>query len=317
MSDTFATAPEEGDLTLDPAAKPERSRTFTPGRDQKPDANIPFRRVVSRESGPEEDLEALEAEPAEASPPASWDTADVANLARTRGQLLPALQRNKIYDFLDSMHHRTDPEAIENRLTRLFRFSAVALLCGIVLTVLGSIFLFRARHLAAAVPVAAPARASVAEEAIDAPAAAAEAVATLQAFLESTVAAERQKLIGFDEPLAPCLAVPGRVPALEKSKPSPGDARVVRLGREVAVLVPMIDGAGVGHTAALLKRDGHFRVDWRSVMTPEPMAWKDFVATPVDEPRLFRLELAAAAKATEPGATLSAIRPAGNRRQSR
>jgi hypothetical protein len=339
MSDPFANDPEEGDLTLDPVLKPERARnytpsqhplsqdqslisdpslkservrTFTPGTDARPSPSTPFRRVVSRESGPEEDIEALEAEPAEPPPPGSWDTAEgVSNMARAGGQLLPALQRNKTYDFLNSVHHRTDPEAIENRIFKVFRLSAVALLGVIVILVLGAIFVFRPGRTPVVTPAANPTRTPADEEVIDVQAATAEAVATLDAFLGSTAAEQRQKLIAPGEPMPLLLAAPGRVPGLEKATFSPENARVVRLGREVAVLVPMVDHAGLSRTAALLRGDGQFRVDWRSVVTPEPMAWTEFVATPGDEPRLFRVELQPAEATNEPAATLSVRRPVG------
>ena len=227
------------------------------------------------------------------------------------GQLLPALQRNKTYDFLESVHHRTNPEALENNVVKAFRLSALVLLVVVVVMVLGAMFVFRGDRPRALPQPANPVRPVVREEPINVPGVTAEAVAALESFLASTAPEERQKLIGPDEPLPPALAAQGSVPALEKSRFTSAGAQVVRVGRQVAVLVPMTDAAGVSRTAAVLQRQGKLLVDWRSVLTPEPTPWRDFVTAPGDEPRLFRLELQPAASASQSSAAFAARRPAG------
>jgi hypothetical protein len=320
MSDPFLTDdPEEGDLTLDPL--PARSPgSRQPRSDTASNANVrrtpvsPFRRVVSRDTGPAgdaDDIDALAADPATLAPVASWDTSDRSATPRIQNQALPALQRNKVVDLLESVHDRDGPAALEHRVSAALRFSAIGALALVVVLVLGSMYYFRAKPAggaSAARPEPAPV---VRESAVDPQAEVAEAELALRGFLAAPGPADRQRLIGAEVPMPAFLGAPGPVPILEKVRFSSGGARVVRLGPDVAVLFPMIDHSGVERTAALLKRGGSYQVDWRSAVTPEPVAWNEFVAAPAEEPRLFRVELSAGPATAQAGG-LQVHRPTGS-----
>jgi hypothetical protein len=204
----------------------------------------------------------------------------------------PALVPNTAIPFLEQVHARANPEQLERRVSSAARTAAFGALASVIVFVVGSSILFSTRPAARPDPAAAsapPARPELDEA--GAAAAVTSALASLDHFLDSTTAAARREAVGTAEPLPPMLATDGRIDTLAGATVDRAAAQVLHSGSFKVVLAPVTDADGLPRTAAILHRGDRWRVDWRSLITPESLDWKEFLAGTEERPRLFRVLL--------------------------
>ena len=259
---------------------PERQRLFTPiekagANGHKPQARLaPVQALISSSSKP----------PGHA--PALPDTLETAPPERP-SSLVP----NKAIPFLQRVHAGSQPEVMERRVSAATRIIA-----------LGGLGIAAALVVAASIALRAPAPPQTADrqpaplsaaQPLPPPALSASSVAdaltALNAFIAATTHEARQALADSMMPASVASSGGGPLPALVGAHLQADRARAIQAGSQAVVLVPVIDGAGLPRTAALLHRDGGWRVDWRSVLTPESSPWDEFASGARPAPHLFRL----------------------------
>lgn len=269
---------------------PDHTRCFTPmdsGGLRRPQG---LGRLAAHMAVLQEELEMRDESSAPAPPPP-----DLASPGfPTRNPLRP-LVPNATIPFLQRVHARMDPEHLERRLSSAARAAAVAMLGAVVLFAVASSILFRTQpsagpaRPAATAPATGPARTSLSAAEI------AEAMrgglAALDDFMTASSSQARREAAAPGEPLPPALAAEGPVDRLARARVDRAGARVHRAGTLTVLLAPMADGHGMPHLAAVLQRGDRWRVDWRSVATPESLSWEQFAASPPRRPHLFRVLL--------------------------
>jgi hypothetical protein len=242
----------------------------TPNRLPKP----PARLAAMAGRLDHDDLEALDGTTGGAAAPGA-----AAPLPPTSGSGRPVLVPNAAIPFLQEVHARSNPELFDRRISTATRTLAVAALVASAAWVIGSTIHFRApsvtkesstQPIITAQPALLPA-----PTAAETVAAVHEALAILETFLNAPTAELRREAIGTDEPLPPALASEATRSALARASVEPESARLLHAGSLKVVLVPLTDGAGLPRTAAVVHRSDRWRVDWRSLVTPETTAWPE------------------------------------------
>ncbi len=209
----------------------------------------------------------------------------------------PAFAPNPMIILLKHLRFHFDPGVVDRRAGLLARALGLTALASVVAFALGASFTYRASSVA---DPAAAARSSLSPAEPPAPtpsgiaASVDEALAALHGFLAADSPGARRAAIGATGPLPPCLAAPGAIDALAGATVARDQARFHLAGPVKFVLVPLTHADGLPHTAAILNRGDGWRVDWRSVITPERVGFREFLASPSPAPSPFRVLLSRA-----------------------
>ncbi len=311
---------ESNDLPAEGPAKaggpaPRRSHSFSPDPHGPAAPQLAFKQVVSPQLIKREAWEDIEAAP-DRPLGNRWQESGQG----PGGELLPDRRtgtvEHKLVESANVIHEWSDPNKLEHRAKKWLVVLGWGVLASVVGYALISTVLFSAAPEGSAesgVPPAAKKAAGVPAAAagveIDEQAAAVAGLRTLARFLEAKTPEERATLLPPEELVAPRSPLARQTPLGRAADLQADQARVVRMGDRPAVLVPVVDAAGLTRIAAVLQNDaGRWLVDWRSVLTPERLSWSEFPQDTSGEPALFRLQLTPAE--TEPTA-LTASLPSG------
>lgn len=273
-------------------APPRRKRLFTPVLEGSNTPKPTFKQVVSPHLIKREQPESIEVaiqsplggriqEP----PPPAGSTKAAED--RRSGTVL-----HKVLEESDVVHEWSDPNKLENRARRSVIAAGAVLLTAVVLYALFSAFLFRATPKEGSVAETAALNLPLTIEAptIDPASAIRAGVTAIQHFLEAPSPEARAAWLPSGE-------TPVTEPLLRQQAPLANGATVqadrahaYRLGQQPAVLVPVVDRDGLTRIAAAWQEShGSWKVDWRSLITPQRVSWQEFVQAPTPEAALFRL----------------------------
>jgi hypothetical protein len=215
---------------------------------------------------------------------------------RDRG--LPQFLPNKLLEVMASATDETDAGRLKRRIFKLGMLSIGLVLGGTVLAVIGLAVFSRGRF---SQPAAGSGPSTIAPakmpDAADWAARSARAREVVQGFFAGSDPERKRELILDGEFEAAALRRHHEVTGgKETGRPLLDQARAVQSGERMIYLVPVeAEGGGI-RVAAVLETAQGFFLDWRSAVTPEEMTWSDFVSRKPSEPRLFRVNVAAAAE---------------------
>lgn len=268
----------------------DRKRTFTPIDRESAGENRPLARLapiaalIGTHPHPVDRQSARPSDDLEPSAPAS-------------AGVQPALVPNKAIPFLQRVHAESQPESLDRRLSSATRAIAITVLGIAVVVVITTSIALRAPapQVRIQAPPSGPTAAAIdtvpspATSPATSPAAVSDALATLKTFLAAPTHEARQALADSAMPLPHGPQPAGPLPALLGAQVQTDRIQPIQAGPLSVVLVPLTDAAGLPRTAALIHRGSQWRVDWRSVLTPETGAWEDFTSSPDASPGLFRV----------------------------
>jgi len=193
----------------------------------------------------------------------------------------PAYTPNPAIPFLQRVHASSDPAKLDRLIAGLGRSLAWAGLGAAVAAVIASAFVFgtpassssRSVAVQIATAPAAPPPASAKTEPVRT---LSEAITVLESFLTTASALTRHEMIEPTEPLSDPLARDERIPALAATSIDRENARLHHHPPLTVALVPITDANGLPRTAAIVHKGDRWRIDWRSVLTPETRDWEAF-----------------------------------------
>jgi hypothetical protein len=191
---------------------------------------------------------------------------------------------NQAIPFLQRVHSSANPERLDRRVSHAARTLAIVSLIVAVGSAITTAFLFHSSLPRPASPLASnrlsvpPAPLQPRMSPAQSDKAIEQALTTLDTFLSSADARARLAAIGSQGLLPSALHQNATVPTLAHSAVERTSARLVDHGATQFVLVRVTDGHGLPRTAALLQHGDGWRVDWRSLFTPQPADWKSFAS---------------------------------------
>ena len=209
---------------------------------------------------------------------------------KLRDMGLPVFVTNRILALLNDVNS-TAPVRRLNR--RVLRIAAFFLLLGAAMAAAGAAFFFKAANLTgktglgrvstAAVPLSSG---SVAEKMQ-------AATGVLERFLAAGDPRTGLPLILDAARQMPDLQgyYAGRT-APEPWQAEPENGQLLQAGDRTIALIPVRHAKGHRRTVAMVETGDGFRLDWRSLVTPERLPWVDFLGRKPGEPHLYRATVA-------------------------
>lgn len=195
----------------------------------------------------------------------------------------PAFAPNPAIPFLQRVHARSNAAGLE-RLVAIFGRSLawVGLGAGVAAAI-ASAFVFSSSPSSLA-------RSSTSQNtrALPAPPAASDtiepvrnlsdAINALESFLTTPSARTRGELSESPGSLPELLAREGTIPAFAAINIDQAKADLRHYAEIAVAFVPITDAHGLPRTAAVVHKGDQWRIDWRSVLTPEDRDWDEFVS---------------------------------------
>ncbi len=208
---------------------------------------------------------------------------------KLRDMGLPVFVANRILALLNDVNSTTQVRRLNRRVLKI---AAFFLLLGAAMAGAGAAFFFKAANLngkttaerisTEAVPLSGGSVAAKIHSAGD----------VLERFLTSKDPASGLPLIyeaGRQLPDLQAYYGAGAPPETWQAEPEKG--QLLQAGDRTVALIPVRHPRGHRRTVALIETPDGFRLDWRSLVTPERLAWADFLAQKPAEPHLYRATL--------------------------
>jgi hypothetical protein len=225
----------------------------------------------------------------------------------------PAFTPNPAIPFLQQVHDRSNAAGLERLVAILSRSLAWAGLGAAVAAAIASAFVFSASP--SSFTKSSKSQTTRALTAPTSPSATnqpvrnlSDAISALQTFLTTPSALTRGELIESPGSLPELLARDGTVPALAAIRIEQTKAQLRHFGQIAVALVPITDTQGLPRTAAVVHKGDQWRIDWRSMLTPEDRDWDEFVSGRTRGISQFRVQVS-----RQPDGSWTVGRPASRR----